>query len=253
MNKNFKITKEAVIGFIIFIALLIVVVSVYNHENKKLNRELTKRIAELNPRGGVPETIDGLKQAVALYEAQIELHVKDGAQTGIYWKILAVRLADKGMHRDALLALERALYYNAADPVLFYLTGESASIVAANYLQFSAANNSEREHFYKLAETAYQKAIALDDAYAKPLLGIGYLYTFDLNRPSEAVPYLQRYLKMLPNDVKAMFVLARAYYMTENFDEAISLYDRILIRSKDTNVRAQAENNKEIIRSLINE
>ena len=248
---NVKKIKDTVLGIVIFAAIVIVSVLVFRNEMDKPHRELAKRIAELSPRGGLPETIDDLRQAIALYEAQIELNVKEGAQTGTYWKILAVRLADKGMHRDALIALEHALYYNPSDPTLLFLTGESAAIVAANALQFSVSGNSEKEHFHRLAESAYLRALEQDAAYAKPMLGLGMLYTFDLDRPAEAIPYLERYLNMLSNNVTAMFVLARAYYMVEKYDEALALYERILNRSKDPSVRAGAQNNIEIIRDLI--
>jgi tetratricopeptide (TPR) repeat protein len=249
---NLKRIRDTALGVVIFAAMVIVAVLVFRNAMDKPHRDLVKRIAELSPRGGgPPETIDGLRQAIALYEAQIELNVKEGVQTGTYWKILAVRLADKGMHRDALIALEHALYYNPSDPTLLFLTGESAAIVAANALQFSVSSNSEKEHFYRLAESAYLRALEQDAAYAKPMLGLGMLYTFDLDRPAEAIPYLERYLNMLSNNVTAMFVLARAYYMIEKYDESLALYERILNRSKDPSVRAQAQNNIEIIRDLI--
>jgi tetratricopeptide (TPR) repeat protein len=249
--KNFELRKrikEFFLGILVLFVLVSAVTLVYRYEKGKPHRDLAKRISEISPRGGVPETIDGLRQAIAAYEAQIELNVKEGAQTGVYWKILAVRLADKGMHREAIAALERALHFNPDDPTLMFLTGESSSIVAANALNFSVSSEAEREHFYRLAESSYLRAIALDKSYAKPLLGLGILYTFDLFRPDEAIPHLSRYLDLLSTDVKAMFALARAYYMTEDYEKAIELYDRILIRSRDPKVRAEAQNNREIVR-----
>jgi tetratricopeptide (TPR) repeat protein len=143
------------------------------------------------------------------------------------------------------------MYYNISDPTLFFLTGESASIVAANALQFSINSRSEREFYQNLAESAYLRAIAIDGAYAKPLLGLGILYTFDLDRPAEAIPHLLRYLDFFSNDIKVMFVLARAYYMTESYEKAVDLYDRIITRTKDPAVRAEAQNNKEIVMELM--
>lgn len=243
--------KEIVLGIIVFIVIAAGVFLVYNHERGKVHRDLAKRISELSPRGGPPNTIEGLRDAIALYEAQIERNVQEGAQTGAYWKILAIRLADRGMHRDALDALERAIYYNAEDPTLFFLTGESASIVAAATLGFSVNSGTEKEHFSTLAESAYLRAIQLDAGYAKPLLGLGILYTFDQNRPFEAIPYLERYVQLLATEIKGMFVLARAYYMTENFELAIELYDKIISRSKDQKIKAEAQHNIELIRNLI--
>jgi tetratricopeptide (TPR) repeat protein len=243
--------KDAIIGLFVLVTFGALIVMVYHFEMEKGHRDLAKRIVGVSSKGGPPETIDGLKNAIALYEKQIDLNVKTGAQTGVYWKILAIRLADKGMHKDALEAFDRALYYKADDPTIFYLTGESASVAAASTLEFKSNSSSEKEHYQNLAESAYLRAIDLDPTYAKPKLGLGILYTFDMDRPADAVPHLDRYLQIMPNDIRGMFVLARAYYMTENNDRAIDLYNRIISRSKDPKVKAEAQNNIEIIRDLM--
>ena len=251
--------KDTIIGLLVIMALVALVVWVYNTEMSKGHRTLAKRISELSsPRGGPPETVEGLRAAIAAYEAQIELNVKEGAQTGVYWKILAIRLADKGMHRDALDAFERALYYNAEDPTIFYLTGESAAIVSASTLDFHPNSGAVKEKYFALAESAYKRAIQLDPIYAKPRLGLGILYTFDpldQNRPAEAIPHLERYVQLMPNDINGMFVLARAYYMTGNYRPALEMYERILSKTKprDEKVRTEVQNNIDIIRSQMNE
>ena len=243
--------KDAIIGLFVIVSFGVIIVMVYHFEMEKGHRDLAKRIVGLSPKGGPPETIDGLKDAIALYERQIELNVKTGAQTGVYWKILAIRLADKGMHKDALDAFERALYFKADDPTIFYLTGESASIAAASTLEFNSNSVAERERYQNLAESAYLRAIDLDPTYAKPRLGLGVLYTFDMDRPADAVLHLDRYLQLMPNDIRGMFVLARAYYMTGENDRAVDLYSRIISRSKDPKVKAEAQNNIEIVRNLM--
>jgi len=243
--------KDVIFGIFVIAIIggLLAVVIDYSH--KKFRSDLAKRIAQISPKGGPPETIDGLKKAIALYEAQIEQHVKDAAQTGAYWKILAIRLADKKNHRDALDAFEKAIQYNPQDPTLFYLIGESASVVAAATLDFTGNAAVEKERYTRLAETSYLKSIQLDPVYPRPRLGLGILYTFDLDRASDAVPHLERYVELAPNDVKGMFVLARAYYMTESYDRAVEMYDRIIARTKDPKVRSEAQNNKETIRNLM--
>jgi len=253
IQMNSKKTRNTLTGIAVIAVIIAIIGLVYYNAVSKPHRELAKRIAELSSHGGTPDTIDGLRKAIALYEAQIELNVKEGAQTGVYWKILAIRLADRGMHRDALAALERAQYYNAADPTLMYLTGESASVIASNALKFSVTDNSEREFYSNLAETAYLRAIALDATYSRPLLGLGILYVFDQGRPADAIPYLQKYSALAPNDVSALFVQARALFMTAKYSDAASLYQRILDRSKDPAVRAEAQKNLDLSRSLINE
>jgi len=243
--------KDAIIAIFVVVSFGVLIVMVYNFEVARSHRGLAKRIVALSGRGGPPETIEGLREAIALYERQIEFNVQTGVQTGTYWKILGIRLADRGMHKDAVDAFERALYFNADDPTLFYLMGESASVSAASTVNFNGDSIFEKERYQNLAESAYLRAIELDPTYAKPRLGIGILYTFDMDRPADAIPHLERYLQILPSDVSSMFVLARAYFMTEDNQRAIDLYDRIIYRSKDPKVRAEAQNNREFIRNMM--
>jgi len=243
--------RDVIFGLFVIAIIAGLLMVVVNYSQNKLRTDLAKRMAELSPKGGPPEGIDGLKKAIALYEAQIEQHVKDAAQTGVYYKILAIRLADKKDHRDALNALDKAIQFNSEDPTLFHLVGDYASVVAASTLGFSGNSGTEKEHYTRLAETAFLRSIQMDPVYPKPRLGLGILYTFDLNRAAEAVPHLERYVELAPNDVKGMFVLARAYYMTESYDRAVEMYDRIIARTKDPKVKSEAQNNKDIIRNLI--
>jgi len=248
-----KRLKEILTGILVIAAICILFYFVYQNVNTKTHRDLAKRIAELSPKGGPPETIDGLRKAIALYEDQIERNVREGAQTGTYWKILAIRLADKNMHNDALNAFERAIYFNTEDPTIYYLTGVSAASAAKSLVGFSAGEQKEKDRLFKLSENSYLRAMELDITYTKPMYGIAILYIFELDRPQDAIPYLERYLKISGSDISAMFVLARAYYSTENYTDALELYDRIISRAKDKKIKEEAQKNKDIIQGLIYE
>ncbi|MCL2805362.1 MAG: tetratricopeptide repeat protein [Treponema sp.] len=245
-----KKLKEFLIAIIILCVVGSLVYFIYKGTSARTSRELARRMTEISPRGGPPETIDGLRRAIALYEDQIERNVREGAQTGVYWKILAMRLSDRNMHNDALEALERAIYYNTDDAVLYYLTGVSAGSVAKSIVGFSVNAEREREHFYNLAEKSYLRALELDITYTRPMYGLGILYVFELDRPSDAIAHLERYLQIIPSDISAMFVLARANFMLENYSRAIEIYDRIADRSKDKNIREEALNLKDVIQGM---
>jgi tetratricopeptide (TPR) repeat protein len=240
--------RGTILGVAVLVFFAAVVLGVYLAERQKSRYVLARRIAELSPRGGIPVTIEGLRAAIAIYEEAVEEHVQTAAKAGSYWKILAVRLADRGMHLDALDALEMSIRYNGEDPTLFYLTGVSAAIVAKNSLGFSRGNiQVEQDHYFAMAERAYLRAVELDGAYAKPCYGLGILYSFELDRPLDAIPQLERYLELMSRDVDAMFALARSYYMTRANDKAIDLYDRIIVSTKDADKKEEARNNRDYI------
>jgi len=245
--------KEIVIAIFVIAAVSFLLYSLVQSDNKKKNKELAKRIAELSPKGGPPETIEGLRQAITLYEDQIERNVREGAQTGTYWKILAIRLADKGMHNDALKAFERAIYYNSEDPVIYNLTGVSAGIVAKSTVGFTNSAEKERAHYYQLSENSYKRALELDSTYTKPMYGLAVLYVFELNRPAEAIPLLDRYLSINTSDYNAMFVLARAHAVTGNYRSAIEIYEKIISKSKNKKMQAEASNNIELVERMMYE
>ncbi|MCL2763768.1 MAG: tetratricopeptide repeat protein [Treponema sp.] len=248
-----KKLKEVIIAVLILSAAGCLIYFIYQSGSARQNRELLKRVAEFSPRGGPPETIEGLKQAIAIYEDQIERNVREGAQTGVYWKILATRLADRGMHNDALAALERAIFFNTEDPALYYLTGISAGAVAKSVVGFSANSEREKERYFRLAENSFLRALELEATYTRPMYGLGILYAFELDRPLDAIVQLERYLQILPSDIPAMFVLARAYFMIENYSRANDIYDRIIERTKDSNIRLEAWANKDLIQGLLYE
>ena len=243
-----KIKKEMIIGIVILVAGAFLVGGAKIYQQIKIKNDLALRISSM---GGTPQSIEGLKQAIAAYEKQIEAHVKDAAQTGVYWKILAIRLQDNGLYNEALEALERALYYNPVDATLHYLTGLSAATVAKSYHNFSGRDNQERERLFALAEESYLRAIELDDRYLRPRYGLGILYVFEFDRPAEAIPHLERSLEISRNDVDTLFVLARAYYMTSAYQKALDIYNQIISVTKDEQKKTEAQNNRQYIMGLL--
>jgi tetratricopeptide (TPR) repeat protein len=250
-----KIKKDIVTGLTVIMVIAAAVIGFNLYRGNSARSALANRIAELSPRGGgPPASIEGLREAIALYEAHIEQYVKDAAQTGVYWKILATRLQDKGLHGEALGALARAIEYTPEEATLHYLQGLSAAIMAKSSYDNAVMKNglTQQSYYFALAEQSYLRAVQLDHDYGRPLYGLGVLYAFELNRPEEAVPCLERYLEISKNNVDGMFVLARAYYMTGHYQKAIALYDRIPSLTKDSQKQAEAEKNKRTILGLPN-
>jgi tetratricopeptide (TPR) repeat protein len=240
-----KPRKDVVIGIVVLVVIAAAITFVYRYGINSERNQLAGRIAELGNPGGPPETVEGLRKAIALYEEQIEQYVKDAAQTGVYWRILAVRLQDRNLHNEALRALERAVYYYPQDPAILYLTGISAARVAKSSLDFEGDNpGGDSARYYALAEDAFRKAIAVDDRYVKPMYALGVLYVFELDRPADAVPVMERYLDLTTNDVDGMTLLAHAYALTAQYEFALNLYDKALSITKDKARRAGLEESR---------
>jgi tetratricopeptide (TPR) repeat protein len=242
-----KVKKEVVAGIFVIALIIIAVVGFVRYNQYKQWGALAGEISALSPGNGPPETIEGLRKAIKTYEAKIERQVKDAAQTGVYCKILAYRLQDRGLHTEALDALEKAIYYTPTDAALHYMTGVSAAVAAKSSLNFEGSlGNLTRAQYFELAENGFLRAIALDERYVRPLYSLGVLYAFDLDRPGEAIPYLQRSLEISP-DVDAMFVLARSFYMIQSYREAVAVYDRIISFTRDPVKQNEAQVNRQVV------
>ena len=231
-----------VITLIILVSIAAVVSFLY--ERNKERTEFADFLISQHGRWATPDSVSELKAAIAANDRRIERHVQYAARNGTYWKLLSVRLQQRGLHGEALEALEQAIYFAPEDPMLHYYTGVSAGIMAKSFHLFPGRDNSERNSYLALAESSLLRAIELDGSYLRPRYSLGVLYVFDLDRPEDAIPHLQRYLEISRNDVDTMFVLARAFFMLRRFQDSVNLYERIIILSGDEKKRDDAHNNK---------
>jgi tetratricopeptide (TPR) repeat protein len=235
----------------VFLVVAGSLVFLFYYQKNKERIDQAIAISAYGPRKGVPKEIEDLERAIRVYEKQLDRHVKDAAQTGVYWKILGTRFSEKGMHIEALKAFREAMRYNAEEAVLYYLTGVSAGRAGKFVLEFDR-NDREAAHYYQLSEEAYLRAIALDEGYSLALYGLAVLYTFELNRPLDAIPCIERYMKLRSGDVDAMFILARCYYMSGQYRRALDQYDVIIATTKDARWRNEAEENRRAVQEMYN-
>ncbi|MDR2342902.1 MAG: tetratricopeptide repeat protein [Spirochaetaceae bacterium] len=246
----FRKTLFAFIGFVV-IGGCIAFVFYYDKNRERL--ELAREIAEYGPRKGVPRTIEELKRAIAAYEKLQEQHVKDAAQTGVYWKILASRFQDKQMHFEAIDALQRAIEITPGDETLHYLLGLNAAYAAKSAYEHQGAGvPGERSRaYFDLSERAYLRSIELEPAYNQARFALAVLYIYELERPEEGISHLSAYMEGRSGDLDAMFMMARAFYMLGRYREAVDWYDRAIPLVKDKGQRAEAEENRRYILGLM--
>ena len=95
-----KVKKDIIIGLSVIFVIASAVIGGTIWQKNRARTTLAERILEMG-KGGTPQGIKDLREAISLYEKQVEQHVKDAAQTGMYWKILATRLHDRSLRRGA--------------------------------------------------------------------------------------------------------------------------------------------------------
>ncbi len=209
-----------------------------------------KRMQKLEEGVSNPTTKEELEEALRKYDARAMDLVLTEAQSGMWYKILGTRYLDERMYRKAYEAFRKALLYYPDNSQLYYYIAICAGYIANSELDFDATGAlepAERGNYLKLAESAYLQALTIDPKYYRAMYGLGVLYVFMLEQPADAIPYLERFLDTQKRDTDAMFVLARAYYQTFQFDKAVVLYDRIIGLNPNAEKTAEAKANKKVV------
>ncbi|MDR1868184.1 MAG: tetratricopeptide repeat protein [Treponema sp.] len=240
------VNKNMLSGVLVLAVIATIAVGIGMYKVRSRQAQLASQIIALGG-GGTPVGIDDLRKAISLYEKKIEEHIHDAVKTQEYWKILVSRLFEKKLYGEVLEAAEEALHYNSTDPYLFYIQGVSATYKAKSLSD--PAQNDERNRYFALSELSLSRAAELSPQYARPRYSLAVLYAFDLNRPAEAVFYAQQFLALSPHDSNGLFVLARAYFMLEQYQNAIQCYDTIIETSKDKQIIESAQENKAFVLS----
>lgn len=206
------------------------------------------RMQKMEEGVGSPTSIEELKTAIEKYDARIADLQLSQSQVGIWYKILGTRYLDNKMYGEALKAFQSALQYYPDNQNLYYYVGICAGYMSHTALDYNATGNMEQKYNYlKLAETAYLRAIEIEPRYSRALYALSVLYVYELDEPAKAIPYLERVLDIEKKHTDAMFVLARAYYSTYEFDKAVEMYDKIISVTTSDKKKADAEANKKIV------
>ncbi|MBQ6567491.1 MAG: tetratricopeptide repeat protein [Treponema sp.] len=214
-----------------------------------------KRMQRLEEGVANPTTKEELEEAIKKYEARAMDLVLTEAQTGMWYKLLGTRYLDERMYRKAYEAFRKALLYYPDNAHLYYYIAICAGYIANSAIDYSFSvtgqeilvSASERDMLLELSESSYKQALEIDPKYYRAMYGIGVLYVFELDQPADAIPYLERFLDTQKRDSDAMFVLARAYYQTYQFDKAVVLYDKIIALNPNAEKTAEAKANKKVV------
>ena len=209
-----------------------------------------RRLQELEEGVSNPNTEAELKDAIRKYEKRVDDIIIAEGRIGIWYKILGSRYMDQKMYKKALKAFQSALEYYPENPNLFYQAGLAASLTAKNSLDFELTGTDiEKKRYFDLAASAYNRALEIDPKHSKAVYALSVLYIFELNRPAEAIPILEKIAEWEKNPIDHLFLLGTAYYMTGENEKAIAVYERIIEISSSAEKKAKAESNIREIRS----
>ena len=208
-----------------------------------------RRLQELEEGVSNPNTEAELKDAIRKYEKRVDDIIIAEERIGIWYKILGSRYMDQKMYKKALKAFQSALEYYPENPNLFYQVGLAASLTAKNALDFELTGTDiEKKRYFALAVSAYNRALEIEPKHSKAVYALSVLYIFELNRPAEAIPILEKITEWEKKPIDHLFLLGAAYYMTGENEKAIAVYERIIEISSSAEKKAKAESNIREIR-----
>ena len=229
--------------FVIITLLLILILGSCNKVTS------IRRLQELEEGVSNPNTEAELKDAIRKYEKRVDDIIIAEGRIGIWYKILGSRYMDQKMYKKALKAFQSALEYYPENPNLFYQAGLAASLTAKNSLDFELTGTDiEKKRYFDLAASAYNRALEIDSKHSKAVYALSVLYIFELNRPAEAIPILEKIAEWEKKPIDHLFLLGTAYYMTGENEKAIAVYERIIEISSSAEKKAKAESNIREIR-----
>ena len=230
------------------ISVLIAVATVLLFSSCGVSNKTILRYQKVEEGVSNPTTIEELKDAIKKYGERASDIQLANSQIGIWYKILGTKYLDTKMYGEALKCFEEALKYYPDNQNLYYYVGVCAGYMSHASMDFGGSGTAEVKYNYlKLAEEAYLRAISIEDRYVRALYGIGVLYVFELDEPEKAIPHLEKAISIDTKNMDAMFVLARAYYSTYEFEKSAAVYDKIIATSKSAETKATAEENKKTV------
>ena len=176
-----------------------------------------------------------LEQEIAGLKKEVQKKVVSTANLGLYHKYLGLHYFTHGMYEYALGSFTEAIGISPTSALLFYYAGVSAA-----YVGKARVDLEERTRWLADAEAYYSRAIGLEPTLVRALYGYAILLDFELERPWDAKPLLERILAVEKKNFDAMFALARVHYQLNEIAEAADLYRRIERDSRSDDTRSAA-------------
>lgn len=207
--------------------------------SKASKKALKKRIEKMEKSSGNPVSIEEIESSIEKYNDDINQIIMKTEKTGMWYKLLGTRYFDRKMYAKAYEAFSNALEIYPDNEILYYYLGTSAVYIANE----SISDVAKYDEYLSIAENAYLRSLQIDDRYAYSLYGIGVLYVYQMKKPEDAIPYLQKLLTIEKKNIDAKFVLSNAYYLTRQFDMAIETLESIIKDSKSDKIKDKAKEN----------
>lgn len=218
----------ASVSALLFLAVFISILTLSSCEVNRNRNDLANRMASVEGRAEDNSRINELKKEIRAVDKQVEDTIESVRKKGTYWKLLGLKYMDYKMWGEASKAFQESIAITPDHAILHYNSG-----LCYGQLALSVSGTGEREELFKRSESSYRRALAIDPRSTPSMYALAVLLVFEMNRPMEAVPLLEKFLEIQRGDVNGRFLLARIYLEAGRPSEALELYDEIISTAKN--------------------
>ncbi len=190
---------------------------------RKENRdELVRRMAELDGNEEDAESVRSLKSDMRKVDSAVEKTISLVRDLGTYWRLLGLKYMDYQMWGKAIEAFDEAIDIEPNRAVLLYKRA-----LCSGQMALSIVDSAVRKDFIAQAETGYRRVLAISPRYSPAMYALAVLLVYEFGGFQEAAELLENYLRIERSDVKARFLLARAYTENGQIADALDVYGEI--------------------------
>ncbi|MBF9016142.1 MULTISPECIES: tetratricopeptide repeat protein [unclassified Oceanispirochaeta] len=189
------------------------------------NDDLAERVYEIEQTGTVedPEKIKEIRKDINRWEDELNDAITAGKNTARYYRTLGLKFMDYDMYGPARDSFSRGLEITSSDARMYYYRA-----VAVSKLAVSRDTAEQTVSELKQAEEDYKRAISLEPRYMPPNYSLAILYIYELERPFEAEPYLEQYLKIERSDGRALLLYGQLLEQMGMSEKAMDQYNLLL-------------------------
>lgn len=218
---------------------------------KALQRTFRPKLTAENDKSSL--TVDQLEAAIKDYASASErsklgdaalIGVEAAKNLGKYRIILADRYMEAGLFKDAYDVLTLAMQSFTDDARLYYSAGLCAGHVAKTFEAKGAAGAADKARWLAVSESSYKRALALNPRSTQAMYAAAVLYSFELDRPAEALSLLSTLLGIETRNVDAMLLMGRASAQAGRIEDAIHWYETAAETTVVAEKKKVAEDNR---------
>jgi tetratricopeptide (TPR) repeat protein len=238
MDKRKNAVSRRLLPFIVLVLALFPVAGC-DRDRQRNSETLARRMAEMDGRREevTREKLEEYKGKIARVEKDVEKVISGVQELGTFYELLGMKYMDLGMPLEAHESFAKAADIYPEKETLLYYRGLSAAIVAK-----TRETDDEAAEWLERAETSYRQAIRQNDRFSLGYYSLAVLYIYELYRPEEAVPLLEKYIEIEPGDPRGRFLLGQLYQSFGMNEKAAMQYNEVVRLGRDEELVNEAKN-----------